>query len=295
MVFDWNDLRYLLAVADAGSTATAARALRVNPTTVARRLAMLEDALGLTLFDRRQDGYTLTEAGTSLLDQARSVAQSTAAFAAAAEARRRDTGGTVKLTTNELYAVTILVPILRDLKARHPHISIELDTSNDVRDLATGEADIALRSLEKMEGAGLVGRRVVHEHWAFYASRTYAEANGLPHDVPSLGTHPIIGGGGQGLWEEYSAGLAAFGIRDAVTMVQGSVLGLLAAAKGGLGLAILPIVVAAQDADLVQCPIPIETDDRGLWLLTHERLRHVPRVRAVLDFLGDRLTALGRG
>ncbi len=87
MVFDWNDLRYLLAVADAGSTATAARALRVNPTTVARRLAMLEEALGLTLFDRRQDGYTLTEAGTSLLDQARSVAQSTAAFAAAAEAR----------------------------------------------------------------------------------------------------------------------------------------------------------------------------------------------------------------
>ncbi|MBX9797453.1 LysR family transcriptional regulator [Sphingomonas sp.] len=294
MNFDWNDLRYLIAVADTGSTAMAARALRVNATTVARRLAMLEQALGLTLFDRSQGGYALSEAGAALLDQARGVASSTAAFAAAAEARRRETGGTVKLTTSELYAVTILVPILRDLTDRYPEISVELDTSDAIRDLAAGEADIALRSLERLEGAGLVGRRVVSEQWAFYASRSYAEAHGLPGDVVQLGTHTIIGGGGDGLWQEYSAGLAAYGIRDAVKMVQGSVLGLLAAVKGGLGVAILPAWVADQDPDLLRCPIPIETEDRGLWLVAHERLRNTPRVRAVLDFLAEWLLALRR-
>ena len=76
-------------------------------------------------------------------------------------------------------------------------------------------------------------------------------------------------------------------------MQHGSAMGLLAAVRSGIGLAVLPCFVADLDPDLIRCLPPTE-DDRGLWLLTHERLRHTPRVRAVLDFLADRLMRMAR-
>ena len=71
-----------------------------------------------------------------------------------------DAGGTVSVSTMEIFAVTILPPILRDLRAAHPGIHIHLDTSDEPRDLATGAADIAIRSSKQPTGAGLVGRRI---------------------------------------------------------------------------------------------------------------------------------------
>jgi DNA-binding transcriptional LysR family regulator len=106
-MFDWNDLRYFLAVAEAGSTLAAGRALRVSQTTVARRITALEEALELQLFDRQQSGYVLTPAGEALLAKGKAVADASADFARAASAQARDLSGTVRLTTLELYAVTI--------------------------------------------------------------------------------------------------------------------------------------------------------------------------------------------
>lgn len=79
---DWNDIRYLVAVADTGSTLAASRLLRVSQTTVARRLHALESSTGLTMFDRNQAGYRLTPEGEALLDHARALAEAGDAFAA---------------------------------------------------------------------------------------------------------------------------------------------------------------------------------------------------------------------
>ena len=92
-MMDWNDLRYFLAVADQGSTLAAGRALRVSQTTVARRIAALEEALGLPLFEKRQAGYTLTPAGEELVDRARQVEAATEGFTEASAALARDTSG----------------------------------------------------------------------------------------------------------------------------------------------------------------------------------------------------------
>src|SRR3546814_10874066 len=75
----------------------------------------------------------------------------------------------------EIFAVTILPPILRDLRAAHPAIHIHLDTSDEPRDLASGAADIAIRSSKQPTGAGLVGRRIADNPWTLYCSRDYAE------------------------------------------------------------------------------------------------------------------------
>ena len=292
-MLDWNDLRYFLAVARTGSTLAASRTLRVSQTTVARRVAALEAELGLTLFDRQQTGYALTPAGEALVEQADSVESAAGAFADAASTQSRDASGTVKLTLDEIYAVSLLPSILRDLHEAWPAIRIELDPSEEKRDLAAGEADIALRMADRPTGGGLVGRRITTDHWTIYCSRDYAAAHGVPHRRRDLKGHSFIGGGGPGVWMYYRAWLEENGLADSVAMQYGTSTGLLAAARAGLGLAVLPSLIADLDPDLVRC-LPPEPKERGLWLLTHERLRHTPRVRVVLDFLWERLTRLAR-
>lgn len=294
-VLDWNDLRYFLAVARTGSTLAAGKALRVSQTTAARRVAALEEALGLALFERRQAGYALTEAGEALLARAEAVEAAAAGFADAAAAQGREASGTVRLTTEELYAVTVLPPVLRALRDAFPAIRIELDTSEELRDLAGGAADVALRSVRRPAGGGLVGRRIADDPWSVYCSRGYAEANGVPRNRRELAGHPLIGGGGPGVWQVYRAWLERSGLEHAVAMHHDTTPGLLSAVRSGIGLGVLPGFVAGNEPDLIRCLPPAPDDDRGLWLLTHERLRHVPRVRVVLDFLAERLAAMAPG
>ena len=174
---NWDDLRYFLAVARGGSTLGAGRTLGVSQTTVARRLAALESALGLVLFERRQAGYKLTPAGGALVAQAEAVEAAASSFADAAGAQSRDATGTVCLTMVELHAVTILPSILRDLHDAHPGLRIVLDTADLPRDLGAGEADVALRGGHVSAESGLVGRRIAPDPWTLYCSRDYAAAH----------------------------------------------------------------------------------------------------------------------
>ncbi|HET6523865.1 LysR family transcriptional regulator [Sphingopyxis sp.] len=292
-MYDWNDLKAFLAVAETGSTLSAAQALRVSQTTVARRIAALEAATNLNLFERRQAGYALTPVGEAMLASAIAVRDAANRFGEAAGARSRDAGGTVSVTTMEIFAVTILPPILRDLRAAHPAIHIHLDTSDEPRDLAAGAADIAIRSSKQPTGAGLVGRRIADNPWTLYCSRDYADRHGVPHSREQLATHPFIGGGGS-VWEPYQAWLKQYRLEESVVMQYDSGSGLLAGARAGMGLTILPAFLADREPDLIRCIPPKSEDTTGLWLLTHERLRHVPRVRLVLDFLATELAKLGR-
>ena len=288
---DWNDLRYFLSVADRGSTLAAGRALRVSQTTVARRIGALEEAIGLPLFEKRQAGYALTPAGEGLLERARQMEAAANAFAEAAAAEKRDTSGTVRITAQEIFAVTLLAPMLRELHERHPEIMIELDDSQEFRDLGEGEADIALRSAYGDLGPGVVGRRLGPDDWTLYCSRGYAAEHGVPTTRAQLRTHAFIGGGGPKLWRAYSAWLHDLGLDDRIVMHHASATGMLSAIRSGLGIAVLPCVVADADRDLVQCVPPKDGHGRSMWLVTHERVRRTPRVRAAIDFLYDRLSA----
>jgi DNA-binding transcriptional LysR family regulator len=291
-MLDWNDLRYFLAVARDGSTLAAARALRVSQTTVARRIAALEEALGVHLFEKRQAGYALTPEGQDLLERARHVETAVAAFSDAASAQSREAGGVVKITTEEVYAITLLTPLLRELHDIHPDIVIDLDTSQTVRDLGAGEADISLRSTkgDAPQPAGLVGRQLCVDDWALYCSRDYAARHGVPRTRAELKSHNFIGGGGGHLWIYYQAWLQSLGLEQQVAMHHATSGGLLNGVRSGFGIAVLPCIVGDGDPDLIQCLPPTNDHERTLWLFTHERVRHTPRVRAVVDFLYDRLS-----
>ena len=288
-MLDWNDLRYFVAVADQGSTLKAGKTLRVSQTTVARRLAALEEALGLSLFERRSAGYALTAEGEALLRHARQVQASVEQFTQAADSRGRDLSGTVRITSEDIYAMTLIAPLLRELHDLHPEIVIDMDASQTMRDLGEGEADIALRSTSKEQSAGLVGRSLGRDDWTLYCSRGYAERHGTPSTIKQLKKHTIVGGGGGNLWRHYEAWLHQLGLEDQVAMHHATSSGLLTAVRSGFGVAALPCIVADADPDLIRCIEPRDDHGRIMWLLTHERVRHTPRVRAVIDFLYERL------
>ena len=290
-VSDWNDWRYFLAVARNGSTLAAGRGLRVSQTTVARRIAALEEALGATLFERRQAGYALTEIGSALVDQAEAIERAAFAAETLAFSRGREASGTVRLTTEDIFANTLLAPMLIEIHEKYPDVRIELDTSQELRDLGAGEADIALRSTKSDPPAGTVGRRLCADDWALYCSRAYADRHGVPKNIAQLRTHALVGGGGGNLWRVYSAWLHELGLEEQVAISHGSSTGLLSAVRSGLGIAVLPCIVAEPDPDLIRCLRPQSDHGRTMWLLTHERVRRSPAVRAVIDFLYERLSA----
>ena len=288
-MIDWNDLRFFLGVAEEGSTLAAGRALHVSQTTVARRIAALEESIGVPLFDRRQAGYALTPAGEALLDQARAVEAAASGFGEAAAAQGRDLAGAVRLTTEEIFANTLLGPWLRELHELHPEIRIELDTGRTIRDLGAGEADIALRSTSKPAPVGVVGRRLCVDDWTLYCSRDYAARHGVPKTKEELKSHALVGGGGGNLERAYSAWIHELGLDGQVAIHHGTSTGLLSAVRSGFGIAVLPCIVADSEPDLIRCLPPRRDHGRTMWLLTHDRVRHAPRVRVVIDFLYERL------
>jgi DNA-binding transcriptional LysR family regulator len=288
-MFDWNDLRFFVAVARGGSTLAAGRALKVSQTTVARRIAALERALGFPLFEKRQAGYALTPAGEDLLGRAEQVEASAKFFADGATAHARQVSGIVRITSEEIYALSLIAPMLPGLRQRHPDILVELDTGQQMRDLGAGEADIGLRSSSQQQPAGLVGRRICVDDWTLYCSRDYAARNGVPASVRELKRHAIVGGGGGNLWRHYQSWLKSLGLEQQVAMMHATSTGLLTAVRSGFGIAVLPCVVADADPELIRCLPPRDDHLRVLWLVTHERVRRTPAVRAAIDFIYERL------
>lgn len=289
-MLDWNDLRFFLAVVRDGSTLAASRRLRVSQTTVARRIEALERALGVVLFEKLRTGYVATGAASALVEAAERAEASVQAFETSALGALRAAVGTVRMTANELFANQVLVGLLPEFRAVHPQVKLEIETSDRYVDLAAGEADVALRASARPRQAGLVGRHIAPDYWNVYCSRGYAARHGTPANVDEMRDHAVIGiepgryGGPIAAW------LEGAGERSAIALRRNSIDGLYAAIRGGLGVSMMSELVVRGDAEFVFCFTPEVEQTQELWILTHERLRTVPRVRAVMDFFGRRLS-----
>jgi DNA-binding transcriptional LysR family regulator len=288
-MFDWNDLRHFLAVAKAGTTLAAARELGVSQSTAARRIDALETALGVKLFDRRQSGYALTDLGKELAETATGVEVAAGAFASRAAALRRGLTGTVRITTNDLFAGEVLMPSLNAFRRAHPRILLEMVTSDRRLDLAKGEADVALRAGTPPSQANLVGRRIAKDTWSFYCSRAYAKRHGKPASLGELANHQVLGPDPQAFATPLVDWLQRSIPRRTILLRQNNVGTMLASLRNGLGVGLMADFVARSDPELVLCFEPGIDVKYEIWLLTHERLRNDPHVRAVLNFLDRHL------
>lgn len=287
-MINWNDLRFFLAVARGGSTAAAARELGVNQSTVVRRVAALEEGLGLRLFDKKRDGYRLTGEGFPLLDEATAVEESVRAFTRRAASLDNALVGSLRVTTAEGIALRLLPPLLNEFHRRHPGMQVNLLIEDRFRDLGDGHAEVALRAGPPGDGA-LVGRKLVDAAWAVYASRTYVEQHGRPLGPDGLNAHRHIAF--EGALERIAAArwLRQMAPHAEIACRSNSVLGLLYAAQSGFGLAVLPCHVADPEADLVRVIDPLPALTYGFWILTHPDLHRTPRVRAFFDFMAEEI------
>ncbi|HEX8525374.1 LysR family transcriptional regulator [Allosphingosinicella sp.] len=291
-MFDWNDLRHFLAVARAGSTLAAAEILRVNQTTVARRIAALERDLGAKLFDRAQSGYRLTQLGEELLCAAERVETEAEGVARLVQQSSRRLKGTIRVTTNETIANVFLTPSLMDFAELYPDIRLEVVVDPRQLDLARGEADVALRAGADPGSGPIVVRKLRHLPWAVYCSRDYARRNGCPGEIAQLAEHTIVGSDGPlavmaaPMWLEQAAGAAR------VIGRSNSLPNMMAAVKAGLGLAILPCALAEPDPELVRCIGPMDDVGAPLWLVTRSDNKDEPRIRAFTTFISARIIAM---
>ena len=291
-MFDWNDLRFLLAVARDGSTLAAARSLGVNQSTVQRRLANLDAQLDQRLVERLPSGYQLTELGTAILPHAERVAAAVQDFEQALRDLGRAHVGIIRLTCPEPIAFRLTQSgILDRFHAKHPGLTVEFVLSDQYVDLAKGEADVALRSGDTDDSI-LVGRKIADSLWAIYASKTYIAQHGAPAVVADLARHPLIAFE-ESLskhrtvsWFKEVAPGATYAARNT------SVLGLIYAAKAGLGVVPLPMSLGDAEADLVRVIGPVPELTRAWRILTHPDQRQTARISAFFDFVLQETEAL---
>jgi DNA-binding transcriptional LysR family regulator len=288
-MFDWDDLKYLLAVAEHGSTLAAARHLNVNQSTVQRRLGELESSLGLRLVERSPRGYRLTTAGAAVLPQARQVAA--AIDILAQKAVETAHAGILRLTCPEPIAIRLTQSGFIDrFHTRHPDIRVQFVLADRYIDLSKGEADVALRSGDT-EGE-LVGRKIADSIWAAYASRSYLEGNKAPASIDDLKHHPLIALDESLPRHRLSAWLREIAPDAQFIARSNSVLGLVSAAKAGVGVATLPIALGDAEPDLVRVLEPISELTRAWRVLAHPDGRRLPRVEAFFEFVVSEVQAL---
>lgn len=287
---NWNDIPIALAVAKHGSLSGAAQALGKNHSTVFRRLAALEQDLGVRLFDRLPTGYTATATGSELLAHAERAADAVDDLARAALGRDDRPAGDVRLTTNANLAADHVAPILARLATTHPDLRVEVIVSDSEYDLTRREADLALRAT-RAPPEHLVGRKVGDYQWHVVGTEAYFAQQGRPHRLEDLDTHRFIGPA------PALAGLPALRWltehigRDQVATSANSFTSMAAMAKAGLGLAVLPSDQVDPALQRV-LRVPLRPAQCGaLWLLNHPDLREVARIRAVSDALYNDLRA----
>lgn len=281
-MFDWNDLKYFLAVARHGSTIAAGKALGLSQSTVHRRLSELEKRIGRKLVRRTSTGYQLTDFAKELLPYAERIEATVRDFERHVEDTGRDRIGVVRVTCPEPI-VQRMTPLIERFHARHPKLRVEFVMSDRYLDLTKGDADVAFRSGDTDDE--LVGRKIADSVWAVYASRSYVERHGKPERIEDLPRHPLVC-----LDESMSKHRVSTWLKDVapdakIAARNNSVLGLLYAVKSGVGIGPLPTAIADEEPGLVRVLGPIAELARSWRLLTHPDLRRTPRVAAFFDFV----------
>ncbi len=277
---NWNDLRHVLALGRAGTLAAAGRAAGVNETTVARRIAAIERALGVSLFRRAADGtHGLTDAGREIIALAEDIEQRHLAIAEAAGQAARAVRGVVRLSSVPLLVNRVLVPALPALQETHAALTVELVPEARNLDLTRREADMALRFSRPVRGGLQVRARKLGEmRFAVYGPARRDPAGGGPDWIGYDDAHASLP---QARWLARHGAVRGVGLRvaDLETALE--------AVAAGLGKTLLPCAIAEADRRLARLDHSLAPPppSREIWLLSHAEDGQRRSVAAVRDWL----------
>lgn len=287
--FDWNDLKYFLAVVRNGSTLAAAKALHTSQSTVHRRLHELEKRLGNSLVKRQPTGYRPTELGSLVVMHAERVEEAVLAFERRLAALDEKPSGVIRVTCPEALGARLMrSPLIEKFNSRYPTLRVELIMNNRLLDLAKGEADIAFRGVAPADGS-LFGRKIAVLQWAVYATHSYVKCYGSIRSFEDINAHRVIILEGSIRDHDATRWLKSIAPNAKIVARSDSLPTLLLAVKSGIGIAPLPLAVGENEPDLQRLLDPIPGVLTDFYLLMHEDMRETPRVRAFFDFIVDEL------
>ncbi len=280
----WGDLSLLLAICRAGTLAGAARSLRLNHSTVFRRLNGIEEKLGVRFFERLPHGYLMTEAGEAAMRSAERIDSEVLGLSRELLGRDLRLQGSIRLTAPEGVALHLLGPWLNRFCRKHPGILIEQTITSSDLELSRREADLAVRVTSAPPDTSL-GRRLCRFAICAYASRDYLKRN--PHG--RLVDYDWLLANDSTEWFLPEVMKKDERPRVRRVMSGNNTTLLIDAARAGLGVVPLPCFWGDRDKKLVRVIEPPAASKLELWFLTHPDLRNTARVRALMSFLYDSL------
>lgn len=279
---DWDDIRHFLALARSGSVRAAGAQLAVSHSTVARRVAGLEDRLGVKLFDRHRDGYLLTTAGHEMVASAERVEREMEALERGLAGQDARLAGPIRVTCTDAYMGKMILAALLPLCEQQHGIELELDVDAKNLDLSKREADIAVRALglDASPPEHLIGRRIAPICVASYVATAHADR--LDPETS----------GRQARWLGSNLRRAVEDLVAASSYPELPIWGsfetmeiMIAAAKAGLGLVMLPTYACDPDPALARLAKPDLRHLGDFWLLSHGDLRENARLRRARELI----------
>jgi DNA-binding transcriptional LysR family regulator len=278
---NWNDLRYVLAIARSGGAhEPASRLLGVNETTVARRLARIEAVLGSKLFHRSDGLLRQTDAGHRVVEHAERIELEVEAVKEITNGSKSAVAGAVRLTSIQILINRLLFPDLKHLCKNYPDLRIELIAEPRNLSLTKRDADLALRLARPGKEQRVLARRIAQINYAVYGSRKSSRLPWIVYEDRMLELPHAA-------WLQKNA-RAEGGVSNVV--VNDSELAL-HAVKAGLGKSLLPTFVGETEQGLVRLSDGKAVLERELWLLVHPELKHLARVKAVIAWIEETVTS----
>ena len=286
---DWDDFRYFIAAVETGSLSTAAKQLNSNQPTVGRHIDALESALEIKLFQRHTRGLTLTIEGSFIYEQSQLMLSSVVKIQRTIQGENKAPSGIVRIAVPEGLCMEVLIPALPAFYQQFPNINLILNVSPNTANLTRGEADIAIRLFRPKE-ADLVVKHLGDMTMGLFASEIYYKSHGIPSNLSELKTHHIITYGDQLASLEENQWLARHSDPAQHVISSDNTTTRLKATLTGLGISIQPRLFSTMNPTLVPVLENITLPTHKVWLVYHADLRHVARIRSVVEFLSSTLT-----
>ena len=282
---DWDDVRFFLAVAKTGSFSAAATQLNTKQTTVGRRIQALERRLGAKLFDRHRHGMEVTPAARGVLMQAESMMSNATSIERHLAGLDREMAGIVRVAATEGLAAQWLVPRLSELRRRHSDIVVQVIVGDQVLDLATRQADLAIHFFRPTSNQ-LVAARVGQFNMSIFAAPAYIEQYGLPQRLEDLNEHHIVDHTTLHSLPAMKAWTEVVERSASVVLRTNSSHSAMEAVKASWGLSVFPSY-SRKGENLIEAPIDLNIT-RDIWLVSHEETNKGARIRAVIDYIRER-------
>ncbi len=289
-----NDLSIFVQAIESGGFTAAGKRLGMPKSTVSKRVAELEAQLGVRLVHRTSRSFSLTELGRDFFQHARASVIEAENAENLVRTHLGEPSGTVRLTTSVPTAQFTLAPHLADLSERYPKLVLSLHVTDRFVDIVQEGFDLAIRShVQPLPDSALVQRRLATYAFFVVASPDYVARYGLPLHPEELASHRIIAGGAtDSTWRLQGGNGGDVMVDVQPVLAADEPFVLLKAAAAGIGITCLPTSIcrpALEDGTLVRLLPDWTAGSVTTTILMPHRRGQLPAVRAVVDFLQERL------